>query len=135
MLMLELQGGEHRMDVDQYLRDRTDLISRVLLEPPCSKLLAPEWRFYAAGSTCLTLALAAEIWAALALVDPGYFARVTLFLIFVLIAGTLILAAQRLSDFLLARAIVRSRDAVKQNTLGRMLDIEDGLVAACQRSS
>jgi hypothetical protein len=119
---------ESGMDIHQYFKDRGDLILRVLSESPGDKLVAPAWRFFVAGMLCLAAAPAAQLWAASAQTDAGFFARISTLLALVLLTGTWLLTSAIASHFFLARTTVLSRDSVREKVLLQLLKI-DGSIA------
>ena len=111
------------MNVDQYFSERSNLIARVLHEHPFTR----DWRTYAVGAACLIAALGTEIWAAHALMDPGFFARTSTFLTFVLGAGVWLLTVAFTADVLIARTAVPAREAVVGQTLNQLIKVDGSL--------
>lgn len=112
------------MNVDQYFKDRSELVARVLRERPFVR----DWRVYSVGAVCLVGAMALQVWATYATVDPGFFARISTFLIALVVAGFGLLAWAFTADVFIARVAIPSRDAVVGQTLGQMVKI-DGSIA------
>ncbi len=115
------------MNFDQYFRDRGELVTRVLLEPRTARAFPADWRFFGAGVACLMAAPTIEIWASISQSDPGFFARTSTFLMFLLLAGLWLLSLGLASDFLLSRLAVSSHNAVKEKTLHHLLKIDASL--------
>lgn len=111
------------MNVDQYFSTRAELIARVLQEHPFSR----DWRAYAVGGFCLVGAMAAEFWAVGAMTDPGFFARLSTFLVLLLAAGVWLLSAAFCADVLIARTAVPAREAVLEQTLSQLLKVDGSL--------
>jgi hypothetical protein len=119
------KGSE--MDFDQYLNARTDLTTRVLLDDAGARPFTTDWRLLAAGSACITAAIALQIWASVNQPDAGYFARTTTFSQFVLLTGLLLISMALGAAFLLARLLISSREATKQKTLRQLLMVDGAL--------
>lgn len=115
------------MDFDQYFKTRTDLTARVLLDSSGVHLEVNRL-LLGAGSACIAIAIAVQLWASTTLSDAGYFARTTTFSQFVLLAGTWLLSATLTAAFLLARTSVVSREVTRQKTM-RQLIVEDANLA------
>lgn len=105
------------MNADQYLREHADLVSRVLLQQPFQR----DWRVYLAGALCIVFAVALEVWAAKALIDPGYFARASTFAALLLTAGVWLLTSAMGTDVLIARTAIPSRNVLIERTLGQLI--------------
>lgn len=116
------------MNFDQYFRERSDMVARVLLETKVEKPSSRDWRVFSAGVACVAGAVSMQVWASHALIDPGFFARTSTFLTIVLFAGIWLLSIAQGADLLIARIAVTSRTSLTQNTLGQLLKV-DGTIA------
>lgn len=116
------------MNFDQYFRERSDMVARVLLETTIERPSSRDWRVFAAGVACVASAVAMQVWASHSLIDPGFFARTSAFLTFMLFAGIWLLSLAQGADVLIARFAATSRVSLAEKTLGQLLKV-DGTIA------
>ena len=116
------------MNFEQYFKERSDVVARVLLEISHESPSPRDWRRYLAGVACIGGAVAMQAWASHTLVDPGFFALTSTFLICVLVAGVWLLSIAQGADLLITRTAVISRASLAEKTLGQLLKV-DGSIA------
>jgi hypothetical protein len=116
------------MNFDQYFRERSDMVARVLLETTIERPSSRDWGVFSAGAACVAGAVAMQVWASHALIDPGFFARTSTFLTVVLFAGIWLLSIAQGAALLITRVVVISRASLTQNTLSQLLKV-DGTIA------
>jgi hypothetical protein len=116
------------MNFDQYFRERSDMVARVLLETSIEKSSSRDWRVFSAGVACVASAVVIHVWASHSLIDPGFFARTSTFLSFMLFAGIWLLSLAQGADVLVARVAATSRASLIEKTLGQLLKV-DGTIA------
>ncbi len=114
------------MDMDQYFRNRADLVC-ALFNSPGDGPFTRDWRFFLAGLSCIAAVIACQIWASTTQVDPGFFARISAFNLFGLAAGVWLLTAAQTAYVLVARCTIVSRDAVREKTLHQLLKVDGSL--------
>lgn len=117
-------GRGIRMNFDQYFAGRNELAMRILVEIPDVVAPRTDWRYVGLGGTCLAVAVGCQVWAALTLVDPGFFLRTSVFLQFLLLAGVCVLAVPPFADAGLARSQVRARETLKERTVANLLSAD-----------
>ena len=116
------------MNFDQYFRERSDMVARVLLETTTEKPSSRDWRVFSAGVACVASAATIHVWASHSLIDPGFFARMSTFLTFMLFAGIWLLSLAQGADVLISRFAAASRASLAEKTLGQLLKV-DGTIA------
>lgn len=112
------------MNFDEYFSKRNELTIRVLTDVPDASAESPDARFAAIGASCLALAVALTVWASITLTDAGYFARTATFFEFLLLAGASILIATNLANAWVPRLRVKTREALKERTVVRLIDAD-----------
>jgi hypothetical protein len=116
------------MNFDQYFKERSDIVGRVLLEISSESPSPRDWRRYLAGVACIGGAVVMHAWASHTLVDPGFFKLSSIFFTFVLAAGVWLLSIAQGADLLITRATVTSRALLAEKTLSQLLKV-DGSIA------
>ena len=81
-------------------------------------------RFVGIGAMCLVAAAGLEVWASYWLIDPGYFARTSVFLEFVLLAGVCVLVTTSVTDAWLTRLRVKARETLRERTVARLISAD-----------
>lgn len=116
------------MNFDDYLAKRSDLRLRVLVEVPEPPATTVDQRLVAIGGACLLVAVALHTWASRALIDPGYFARTSLFLLCFLLAGAVVLTVASFASAGLTGSRTRARESLKERTVARLIHADRAVV-------
>ena len=109
------------MNFDEYFGNHNELALRVLVELPESGAASGDRHVALIGGGCIAAAAAMYVWALQALADPGYFARASTFLAYMLLAGTLILIASKFAESWLMQVRIRTRELVRERTVSRLI--------------